>query len=46
MLIDLISKVLCFDANSRLSPFEALKHPFFQDIGTDSKIDEESDEGK
>jgi hypothetical protein len=33
--------VLCFDANIRLSPEDALAHPFFNDSDPDGKIEEE-----
>ena len=42
LLADLISNIIQFDANSRLTPEQALKHPFFNDVDTDYKIDEES----
>ena len=31
-LADLISKILVFEPNDRLTAFEAIKHPFFEDV--------------
>ena len=35
--LDLIKKILTFDVEARLTPFQALMHPFFKDI---SELDE------